>query len=342
MNGLPNHKGIDTQALSRLFIHTKTSYKYLLFQSLLSLLKDEAFKRSTFNFDELQQEMLKISAYPIKVFKLRFGVQDEIYNALDDGTINIVKYVPYRLLTPFFSRQLKGLSDYEKNPKIEKLSNEDNEYSAIYAIDGNEINIYPEWLNYFETHYSIIEGWAFWHWVNYLQAKNPNALSLVNKLQKPSVRSSLLRQTEYWRVILDTSSVKCIFSGDEIQPNKFSLDHFLPWSYIGHDQLWNLIPISQSVNSSKSNKIPSMNTYLDQFIDIQILGLGSSYCEMSKIIWNNHVDDFVLGLNLESSDLVLDKALVRVKYKALITPLADIAGTMGFDTHWTYNKLEVT
>lgn len=338
MNILPNHKAIHIQALSRIFERTTTSYKYLFFQSILSLLKGEKFKKSTFTFEELRQEMLSISAYPIEVFKLRFGSQDEISNVLDGGMINIVKYVPYRLLTPFFSQELKGLSDYEKNSKIESLSNEENEYFPIYAIEGDKIIIYPEWLCYFKTHYSIIEGWAFWHWVNYLQTKNPNVLSLVHKLQKPSVRRSLKNQTDYWKVILDIKPVKCIFSGDEIQVEDFSLDHFLPWSYIGHDQLWNLIPISQSVNSSKSNNIPSMNKYLDNFIDIQVLGLDTSHHEMSKIVWNNHVDDFVLGLHLECSDLALDKELVRNKYKELVTPLADIAGNMGFDTHWTYKN----
>jgi hypothetical protein len=37
-----------------------------------------------------------------------------------------------------------------------------------------------------KNNFTIVESWAFWHWVNYLQKKNPNVLALINKLQKPS------------------------------------------------------------------------------------------------------------------------------------------------------------
>jgi hypothetical protein len=43
---------------------------------------------------------------------------------------------------------------------------------------------------------------AFWHWVNYLQKKNPNVLALINKLQKPSERLSLNKPNHYWQTIL--------------------------------------------------------------------------------------------------------------------------------------------
>lgn len=88
---------------------------------------------------------------------------------------------------------------------------------------------------YFILHYTIIEGWAFWRWVNYLQGKNPNAMALVNKLQKPSVRVFLSHQTQYWKIILKHQELQCIFSNKPVTRNDLSLDHFLPWSFIGHD-----------------------------------------------------------------------------------------------------------
>jgi len=40
-----------------------------------------------------------------------------------------------------------------------------------------------------------------------------------------------------------------------------SIDHFVPWSYVAHDEMWNLNPTTKSINSFKSNKLPDWNTY---------------------------------------------------------------------------------
>lgn len=322
--------------LASIFGRRTNSYKFLFFQALLSLIEKNLFKKYVFSFGELEKEMILIADYPINVFKLNFGVQDQVAEKLDGKVVNLVNYVPYRLLTPFFKNELKGLSDGKKNRAIEKLSNSDREYHSIYKINDDKIEIYPEWMRYFSTHFSTIEGWAFWHWVNYLQSKNPNAISLVNKLQKPSIRASLNHQTKYWESVLKEQELKCIFSQKFITRRNLSVDHFLPWSFIGHDQLWNLIPVSKSVNSSKSNNIPSMDKYLENFINLQNLGLNTSHKIMTTRKWENEVDDFVMGLNISFSDLIGSNKIITKKYKETILPLANIAENMGFNSNWIY------
>ncbi len=255
---------------------------------------------------------------------------------LSGETRDLVKYVPYRLLTPFFENELKGMSDGKKNKAIEKLSNSDIEYNPIYKINDNKITIYPEWMQYFISHFAVVEGWVFWHWINYLQSKNPNAIALANKLQKPSVRASLRQQTKYWKIILKHQNLNCIFSDRLITKNDLSLDHFLPWSFIGHDQLWNLIPISKSVNSSKNDNIPSMKKYLDEFIEMQLLGLKISHKNMNKRAWESKTDDFVTGLNVNFLDLTKNDKVVKTKYQETILPLTSIANNMGFNSNWIY------
>ena len=43
--------------------------------------------------------------------------------------------------------------------------------------------------------------------------------------------------------------------------DSISIDHFVPWSYVAHDELWNLSPTTRSINSSKSNYLPDWDTY---------------------------------------------------------------------------------
>lgn len=336
MSQLPYEYNINVPALSSVFASTTNSYKFLFFQALLSLFKDSHFKKDTFTFDELEEEIIEIARYPINVFKLNFGTQDKLSESLKGKPTNLMKYVPYRLLTPFFANQLRGMKDGDKNTAIEKLSNENRQFNSIYKITNNKIELYVEWAEYLKSHYAIIESWVFWHWVNYLQGKNPNAIALVNKLQKPSVRASLSHQTKYWKTVLNHTQLHCIFSKKPITKSDISLDHFLPWSFIGHDQLWNLIPVSRSVNSSKSDNIPSMSNYLDKFVNMQLLGLEVSHKNMSKREWENQVDDFVMGLNVDFNELVSDDKKIERKYQELMPPLASVAHNMGFNKGWTY------
>lgn len=47
--------------------------------------------------------------------------------------------------------------------------------------------------------------------------------------------------------------------------NKSDIDHFIPWSYVCSEKLWNLIPAESSINHSKSNNLPDWERYFDPF-----------------------------------------------------------------------------
>ena len=50
----------------------------------------------------------------------------------------------------------------------------------------------------------------------------------------------------------------------ELVDQKISVDHFVPWQYVAHDELWNLHPTTKSINSSKSNNLPVWDRYFSQ------------------------------------------------------------------------------
>ena len=47
------------------------------------------------------------------------------------------------------------------------------------------------------------------------------------------------------------------------------------WSFVAHDQLWNLLPIPKFINSTKSNNIPS-ELYLLSFAELQFNAFQNS------------------------------------------------------------------
>lgn len=38
---------------------------------------------------------------------------------------------------------------------------------------------------------------------------------------------------------------------------EISIDHYVTWSFVLHDELWNLIPTFKNINSYKGNNIPN-------------------------------------------------------------------------------------
>lgn len=47
------------------------------------------------------------------------------------------------------------------------------------------------------------------------------------------------------------------------------MDHFIPWSYVAHDEMWNLIPSNASANRSKSNHLPEWDLYFNKMANME-------------------------------------------------------------------------
>ncbi len=212
----------------------------------------------------------------------------------------------------------------------------------LYCFDSNQykncksIIFHRSWAEYIEENYSIVWGWAAWEWLEYMQKCNPSTPALVNKLFIPSKRESLSTQTEYWKKVLEKHpETRCIYSNQILNQTQFSLDHYLPWSFVAHDQLWNLIPVVPAVNSSKSNNLPSQN-YFNHFIQMQHLGLITSHQFMEKGKWEKIVESYTSNLRLSSEDL-LNIDQLRNAYEATIIPLINLAKNQGFSTEWRFS-----
>jgi hypothetical protein len=86
-----------------------------------------------------------------------------------------------------------------------------------------------------------------------------------------------------------------------LKPKDISLDHYVPWSFVVHDQLWNLIPTTKSVNSKKSDLLPSKK-YLLQTKNL-----------FSEKVWRDYVSCYVADLSIPNYETLLDpNALARL------------------------------
>ena len=364
---LPQSHRVPVQVLLRVFDKTTTSYKYLYFLSLLDVLEATQFNQLTIPLDAILLEMLVNAWYPHTYFKLSFGVSDKIAEKLSeidaDSNINIsnksvfykkavrdffsnklgtceslLKYVPYRLLTPFFENECRGVPDAYKNKSI--ICSAQAGFSIVkpfymFSDDGKSLIMQPDWMLYFYENAQLIRTFISWKWLDYMQKRNPSVPNLQLKLFTPLFRASLSRQTAFWRAVLHKQELRCIFSGSVLSEKDLSLDHFLPWSFVAHDQLWNLIPVSRRINSAKSNNLPSLDRYLQKFMDLQFTGLTCYRSIANKSSWNTVIEPYVADLRLSPENL-LNKARFQQSLRSTIEPLATLAATQGFSAGWEY------
>ena len=87
---------------------------------------------------------------------------------------------------------------------------------------------------------------------------------IADKISAPQSRD-IERVRKYWKLIIDIRpEIRDIYGNIELVDQKISVDHFVPWQYVAHDELWNLHPTTKSINSSKSNNLPVWDRYFSQ------------------------------------------------------------------------------
>lgn len=375
MEKLPDSKHVDVGVLASLFDNTTNSYKYFFLLALL----DRIEKSRTGVFpaldgpillNELIIDMILGAWYPHGFCRLSLGSQDMLQKTVDAiqwGKIRgswiqaggaewnrlrvlcseqhsdmekLTKYVPFRLIRPFFSRETKGLPDYRVNDAVISLSDTmfaERKPLYCFSADSKSLILNHDWVEYIDRNIAILRGWILFRLSEYLQAKNPNIAGIVEKLQPPLVRASLIRQQEWWRNIIQLLQDRalCIYSGQRLTVQNFSLDHYLPWSFMAHDRLWNLIPTSKEINSAKSDCIPS-ERYLEPMVNLQHQGLILMNRSMPENAWSKSVEPWVLDMKIDEKDL-LDKERLRSAYKSTLLPLQMVAERQGFDKEWYFS-----
>jgi hypothetical protein len=368
-SSLPYSSKLDIAALSRLFANTTNSYKYVFFISYLDNLRRRDFSaREPISFHEMTVEMLATSWYPHNYFRLSFGLQDKITAKLDSLRLTIGKpilnfrdidknllretisrqklddslmhYVPFRILRPFFEDELRGQPDYRIDSAIARLATERyHERKPLYRFNGSQDQLipHPAWVAYFETHISIIKGWAAWNWLQYMQQCNQAVPAVSSKLFPPQGRDSLKTQMEYWKAVFQHSDLKCIYSGEPLSSERVSLDHYLPWSFVAHDQLWNLIPTLPEVNSSKSDNLPA-SVYFDGFVSLQHQGLVITNKKVKERKWDKYIEPFIADLKISDKLDLLDQHKLRRAYEATLLPMLKLAKTLGFSSNWHFRR----
>ena len=186
------------------------------------------------------------------------------------------------------------------------------------------------------ANYPIVTAWAERRWIGYLQARNPTVPAISEKLKAPPARRLLTVQTKYWKTVfagLDEPP-RCIYSDLPLELDSFALDHFLPWTFVCHDALWNLVPVSPAANALKSNRLPDIS-YVSMLATTHHRGLLSARRTMKAQAWTSAISPFIGDLRIPE-DQMLDYAVILDAYQRSVGAQLDIARGIGFKPGWKF------
>lgn len=339
---LPYSQYLPVNKLASVFSSTSATYKFYWLIAIIELVEEgnvEIPKKKLF------AKMISNSWYTINYFHISFGKQDKfqvavetilkkekltidekksyindiLENSKNNDTIKQLyhfdKNVPHWFLSPWFSKSNKK--------EIYQLS-KSFENNCLYALNENEIVINPIWINYLKSNAKVLKDFCYWNLALFLQTRNPNVPDIPNKLIKPATRNGLTKQTnEYWKLVFkELGSINCIFTDTKLyyDEKNYALDHFIPFAFVSHDLIWNLLPIEKKINSSKSDKLPLFDKHFDKFFNLQKTAFEINKHHNSK---SKYMEEFLtIFPNIEKFE--------KEKFLCTIQPLITIASNNGF------------
>ena len=324
--------------------------------------------RDEFTYEELIDEMIADAWYMVTEYHLNLGPNDTLEKAVNrvreisgmlpsekkekvleylrncedrqvrDYKRSLTLNVPYRLQAPFLDFKTQ---DWDGSQKV--LSDRINQqqrlmyYFVLISGLGSRIRLSNDWLEYLYHNQEIINGWIRYNTIIYLQRRNPNVPGISDKIDPPQERK-LEKIKKYWKLITRISPVREIYGNEIMTPENISIDHFVPWSYVAHDEFWNLHPTTRSINSSKSNNLPNWDHYFPLLAELEY----NSY----SLMWQHETvhREFDKCAREHVNSIQVQNRLYRVglsrnefegELKEIILPIYSAAKNCGFKD-WEY------
>ena len=183
--------------------------------------------------------------------------------------------VPYRLLSPFVP-ELKGNDRlWHSDQKLIEYFNLINQksllpyYMEFVSHSHKYVHWNDPWAAMVKDNYILILEWIRSKKIRYLQDRNPGVPGIVYKLDIVTARK-LNHVHHLWDAVMEKDDVIDIYTNNVLNGKRYDIDHFIPWSYVMADELWNLTPAEKASNISKSNHLPNWDKTFNAFVNNQL------------------------------------------------------------------------
>lgn len=231
--------------------------------------------------DSLEKAVLKLhklTGLPSNVSKVEIKNKiAEFDKELHGEKITLTQNVPYKALSGFANRYSERIDLNSSAGKMMAYYNRINSIESPMPYTFGEqkglerkIIFHESWIQMIQDNMVAILGWIQYEKVRWLQNNNPEVPGLVYKLAPLDDKMRKLGFVrKLWDGVLNTTKIIDVFKEEPIKKESYDVDHFIPWSFVMNDELWNLMPIDSSLNSSKRNRLPQWDKFFIRFAQNQ-------------------------------------------------------------------------
>ena len=234
----------------------------------------DGLERAIFTLQELSQLPGNASKIEIKNKIKQYDKELALYKD------QLTHMVPYRALSGFFDK-CNERADWSSTQRMVSYIERVNEVSLLpYTIGTGsklkkEVYFNESWIKMIQDNTVSILGWIQYEKVKWLQNNNPEVPGLIYKLAPMDEKMRRLNSVrKLWEAVLDEKPIVDVFKNSPIVKGSYDVDHFIPWSFVMNDELWNLMPMDSALNSSKSNKLPKWDPFFGRFAGNQYILYG--------------------------------------------------------------------
>lgn len=253
-------------------MHT-TTYKFAFFKSLLDNVFNVNLDTMRLSYDSLAARFTEIYWNLVLKYHIRQQIptsQHEMTSVEKELNDFCAKYgFPFtdkESIFPFES--LKSDLQLEIIKKIRVVmmryvvaafcgDTDDQFYHFDKKNDKEAITLNKDVYSALVKYKSIFEKQNYYEWIKYLEKANleEDAYALAGKLDSSTERENL---NVYREILEDFDRPRCFYCGHplETENRKEPVDHFIPWSFVKDDKLWNFVLSCPHCNSRKSNILP--------------------------------------------------------------------------------------
>ncbi len=245
-----------------------TSYKFGFLKSILDNLYNTDSK-VVLNFDQLFSKFAEIYWNLVLKHHIRqkkpgkLNRRSELENALLYGKekYDILEDIPFESLSEDMRIDICH--------KV-KMKCKENVVGALYADlgglfysfskKGEWIRINPRMYEFVCKHKVAIEKLNYYEWAKFLERVNEDSAvdHLLSKIDESTLRTR--SSLAYYRDILfQEFENKCFYCGKPVTKHSVEVDHFIPWSFIKDDQIWNFVLACPECNNKKRDKLAQVD-----------------------------------------------------------------------------------